>query len=270
MAIMRGLRVLWVRAVGGFVMRALRFHVACLMPLLLAVCMLPVSAQEGSTCEVAFGGARPDRTALAEIRKAAEADDAEAQYRLGCVYRYGWGVEADRQQAMSWLGRAAGKRHQLARQEFFDLQAWGEIVDREAKKKRLAELRRMGEDGDAEAQFRLGMIYRDGLGVPRDYAESVKWLTLAASQGMADAQFRLGMMYYRARGVEKDYAAAMRWLEKAAGQEHDRALLVMGRMYEVGEGVVVDMAKAKAFYSRSAARGNGKARERLERMERGE
>lgn len=226
--------------------------------------------EEGSSCEAAFADDRPDKAGIAAIRKAAEENDADAQYRLGCLYRYGWGVEADHAQAKGWLGRAAGQRHRLARHEFFDLQAWDEVQNRQEKKERIAMLRKQGEAGNADVQFRLGMIYREGLGVPRDYAEAIKWLEMAARQGNADAQFRLGMMYYRARGVPQDYVKARFWLDKAAAQQHDRALLVIGRMVEMGEGAQKDREKAMDFYRRSADRGNGKAKERLQHMERGE
>lgn len=252
---------------GGIMKRIKQLAVGCV--LLFALVPFCWAQDEGSSCEAAFVGGKPDKAAIAAIRKAAEENDADAQYRLGCLYRYGWGVEIDRSQAKGWLGHAAGQRHKLARYEFFDLQAWDEVQDKEEKKKRIVELRKQGEAGDVDVQFKLGMIYRDGLGVPRNYTESIKWLGMAARQGLSDAQFRLGMMYYRARGVERDYVKARFWLDKAVAQQHDQALLVVGRMYEMGEDVEKDMTKAMDFYRRSAWRGNGKAKERLERMERG-
>ena len=43
-------------------------------------------------------------------------------------------------------------------------------------------LRAAAEQGDAEAQFNLGVRYRDGTGVPQDDAEAVRWYRLAAEQ----------------------------------------------------------------------------------------
>src|SRR4051812_23233578 len=51
------------------------------------------------------------------------------------------------------------------------------------------------DQGNAAAQNNLGLIYRDGLGVPQDYVEAIKWFRLAAGQGNAGAQFNLGNMY---------------------------------------------------------------------------
>ena len=58
------------------------------------------------------------------------------------------------------------------------------------------EAKRLAEDGDAEAQNDLGVMYGNGEGVPQDYKEAVKWYRLAAEQGVAAAQYNLGGMYY--------------------------------------------------------------------------
>ena len=55
-------------------------------------------------------------------------------------------------------------------------------------------LRVLAEQRDAEAQFLLGVRYRDGTGVPQDDAEAVRWYRLAADQGLAGAQRNLGSM----------------------------------------------------------------------------
>ena len=39
------------------------------------------------------------------------------------------------------------------------------------------------DQGDAKAQYSLGVMYDQGEGVPQDYAEAVKWYRLAANRG---------------------------------------------------------------------------------------
>ena len=51
------------------------------------------------------------------------------------------------------------------------------------------------EQGYADAQNNLGVMYRKGQGVPQDDKTAVKWYRLAAEQGNADAQYNLGLMY---------------------------------------------------------------------------
>ena len=61
-----------------------------------------------------------------------------------------------------------------------------------------------GEDGDAKAQYFLGLIYYKGKGVPQDHKTAIKWYTLSAEQGYAEAQFNLGLMYVLGEGVIED------------------------------------------------------------------
>ena len=95
------------------------------------------------------------------------------------------------------------------------LTAWGQEQGRPA----LDDLIKTAEQGDAEAQFNLGVIYDEGQGVPQDYAEAAKWYRMAAEQGDADAQFILGVMYDEGQGVPKDDTEAVKWYRLAAEQD---------------------------------------------------
>lgn len=82
----------------------------------------------------------------------------------------------------------------------------------------ISDLRSKAEQGDAEAQYNLGMLYYEGHGVRQDYATARHWWERAASQGNAWAQHRLGVLYQKGRGVPQDDATAREWFEKAAAQ----------------------------------------------------
>lgn len=56
----------------------------------------------------------------------------------------------------------------------------------------------------------------NGVGVPKDKAEAVKWYRKAADQGNADAQYYLGMMYELGSGVAIDLPEALKWYRQAA------------------------------------------------------
>ena len=77
----------------------------------------------------------------------------------------------------------------------------------------------LANQGDATAQYNLGLMYANGQGVTQSYTEAVKWYRLAADQGFAQAQFNLGNMYANGRGVAKDYVEAERWWRLVADQE---------------------------------------------------
>jgi TPR repeat protein len=80
----------------------------------------------------------------------------------------------------------------------------------------LREWEPLAKQGNASAQFNLGLMYRDGDGVPQDYKTAVKWYRLAAEQRHADAQYNLGVMYYNGVGVLEDYVYAHVWWNIAA------------------------------------------------------
>ncbi len=74
------------------------------------------------------------------------------------------------------------------------------------------------EQGDAAAQYNLGLMYDFGRGVAEDDGEAVKWYRRAAEQGYASAQLGLGVMYDHGRGVVQDYVLAHMWLDLAVAR----------------------------------------------------
>ena len=68
----------------------------------------------------------------------------------------------------------------------------------------LDEVRPRADQGDARAQYILGLMYEHARGVPKNHDEARRWYGLAAQQGFADAQFRLGLMHHNGRGAAKD------------------------------------------------------------------
>jgi TPR repeat protein len=79
--------------------------------------------------------------------------------------------------------------------------------------------RPLAEKGDALAQLYIAMAFHDGLGVPQDYDEAVKWCRKAADQGQKNAQAYLGLLYEWGEGVPQDYVQAYMWLNLAASHE---------------------------------------------------
>ena len=76
------------------------------------------------------------------------------------------------------------------------------------------EFKPLAEQGDASAQYNLGVMYDNGKGVLKDYKEAVKWYRKAAEQGLASAQGNLGAMYANGHGVLKDLSKAKHWIKK--------------------------------------------------------
>jgi V8-like Glu-specific endopeptidase len=106
-------------------------------------------------------------TALRRLSPLAEKGDARAQFDIGFMHAYGWGVERNPAEAITWYRKAA-------------------------------------DQGLAVAQHFLGLAYANGEGVRPDDAEAARWFARAAAQGFAQAQFMLGQMTLDGRGVAKD------------------------------------------------------------------
>ncbi|MFA7237564.1 MAG: trypsin-like peptidase domain-containing protein [Phycisphaeraceae bacterium] len=177
---------------------------------------------------------------LTQLIRQAEAGDAAAQVKLGSKYENGEGIGKDPAEAAKW--------YKLA-----------------------------GAQGNAEAQYRLGLIHAGAAGVHRDtsgrllfktkfvfgqegvadnVAEAIKWFRLAAQQGHAAAEFEFGSMYQFGIGADENPTEAVKWYRLASDQGDAAAQLALGRMYAKGEGVTKDPAEAVKWYRMAADQGN--------------
>jgi TPR repeat protein len=123
----------------------------------------------------------------------------------------------------------------------------------------VAWFRKAAEQGHSNAEFNLGVCYLDGQGVPQDYAQAVAWFRKAAEQGNAYAENNLGGCYHDGHGVPQDYAQEVAWLRKAAEQGNAEAERNLGLCYRHGQGVPQDYAQAAAWFRKAAEHGNAKA-----------
>lgn len=82
---------------------------------------------------------------------------------------------------------------------------------------------RAAEQGYADAQFNLGLMYANGEGVAQDMNQAVELFKKAAEQGHVDAQNNLGAMYFTGEGIARDEKKAIEWFEKAAAQGNEDA-----------------------------------------------
>ena len=98
-------------------------------------------------------------------------------------------------------------------------------------------------------------MYRDGEGVAQDDAQALVWFRNAADQGNADAQYSLGVMYRDGQGVAQDNAQALVWFRKAADQGDAEAQYNLGVMYGNGKGVAQDDAQALSGSATPPTRG---------------
>lgn len=160
----------------------------------------------------------------------------------------------------------------------------------------------LAEQGHSESQFNIGLMLRDGLGVPADVAKSLEWTRKATAANYPDAYLALGVRYANGTGVAKDPVEALRlWRLGAAlgdassafyagqalffgldvprdgpgglklllqGAQADtpsvRAQSILGMIYLTGEeGVPRDYAKARQWLALAAAGEENQAQHHL-------
>jgi hypothetical protein len=84
------------------------------------------------------------------------------------------------------------------------------------------------EQGDAEAQFALGLKYGNSQGASQDFGQAAHWYRKAAEQNHSLAQFNLGVMLAKGQGVPQDDAEAVIWIRRAAEQGDAGAQFSLG------------------------------------------
>ena len=122
------------------------------------------------------------------------------------------------------------------------------------------EIQKKAEQGDAEAQFNLGVLYDSGEGEKQNRVKAAEWYRRAAEQGHAEAQSKLGtLLYYTGNGAKQNRAKAAEWCRRAAEQGHAKAQFNLGVLYYDGEGVEQNHAEAAKWYRLAAEQGDASA-----------
>ena len=134
----------------------------------------------------------------------------------------------------------------------------------------------LAQRGNAEANFNLGILDEDGLGVAQNIQAALAHYETAAVAGSARAQYRLGLLYSGSATVHRDEARAGKWLAAAAAQgDKDAAALLAQLGGTPGTPAQQDFLKAEtlraggqnqeavAIWSRLARAGDTRSRSRL-------
>jgi TPR repeat protein len=124
-------------------------------------------------------------------------------------------------------------------------------------------LKAQATSGLPNAQVSLGIAYRDGKGVARDYAEALAWFRKAAEKDDAAALDNLGWMYEHGFGTSTDLAAAARYYRASADKGHAQGQWNLGRMYAETAWGRYDNAEAARWYRHAADAGHAWAQYRL-------
>lgn len=219
--------------------------------------------------------------ALKWTRKAAEQGHVFAQVTMGSIYAEGVPgvIQKDYPQALMWFVFAAAQGD-IEAMELRDTMASRMTPTQIAEAQRLAREfkpqdvytktfqanKALAEKGDADAQFKVGLMYYLGQGVLRDYLEALGWFKKAARQNNPYAQYNAGYMYEKGEGTPQDHGEAAKYYRQAAERGNQLAQYTLGYLYEKGRGVPQDEVQALMWYNLAAIQGETKAKAARDRV----
>ena len=87
------------------------------------------------------------------------------------------------------------------------------------------------DKGNARAQYELGFIYSQGIGVIRDYEKAIRYLTLSADQGYVGAYSSLSYHFLNGLGVKRDEEKGISYLILAAEKGDIGSQCNLGGLY---------------------------------------
>lgn len=117
------------------------------------------------------------------------------------------------------------------------------------------EFKTLADNGNAQAQYELGILYMFGLGVTENRMAAFNWYRKSAENGYAKAQQSIAIMYASGADVDKDDVKALEWHKKAAIQGDDLSACILGGIYNKGTGVAQDKKEAVRWYLKSVELG---------------
>lgn len=183
-----------------------------------------------------------------------------AQYGLGLLYANGYGVTQSDQTAREWWQKAVrdNKDARLLLQTLpGDSQHDYPTIHNQYRSAATA--------GDADAQYKLGVLYNIGIGVKRDRDAAQNWFEQAAAQNHAAAQYQAGK-YFAQYSKTADPERERIWYEKAAAQGNADAQYELGHLYaddSMLKETPQDFCRAITLWEQAAAQNQPRAQNRL-------
>lgn len=134
-----------------------------------------------------------------------------------------------------------------------------------AYRRALPWLRLAAKQGEAWAEYHLGLIYQHGFGVRRNARIARAWYEKSAAAGYSSAQLNLGILLANLPGAQRDLKRAIKLYRLAAAQGRKRAAYNLGLYYARGRGVRRSPALARLWLARAGLKNPARTAERLAR-----
>lgn len=198
-------------------------------------------------------GVRQDWAKAAEwYRLASARGDAQAAYALAMLTLDGRGVAKDLNAGRQLLETAAPKVPAAAYNLGLILLAENKA---EADRRAVELFRQAAEASEPEAQYAMGVLFKQGRGVPRDPVQAAMWMSLGAEARNAAALVEYAIMLFNGEGVQKDEEAGAKMFRRAAELGNPVAQNRLARIYAAGRGLPKNLVEAAKWHTLAMARG---------------
>lgn len=194
-----------------------------------------------------------------------KSSDDKLQYRLGWMLHTGTGTEKNDVLAEEYWKQAVKLGNPYAQYALAKL--WLDIGTGDLEQ--AVEWMKIAADdnGNQNAQYRLGKIYLQGKYVTQDVKKAEAYFKMAAEQENEYAAYQLGKLYLSEEFLPKDVEKGIRWMETAAEKGNQYAQYTLGKLYLYGYDIPQDREKAVHYLRASAEQGNIYAQFFLDRMD---
>jgi TPR repeat protein len=125
----------------------------------------------------------------------------------------------------------------------------------------------LGQNGHLDGMVGTGVCLAEGLTVPQQEDEGIKWLRQAVERGSAQAQVELGNMYYMGTDfIREDERIAVTLFEAAAAQKHSHGMFMLADCLLEGSGCAPNPSRALSLLYDAAEKGHWGARNHLQKL----
>lgn len=198
------------------------------------------------------------------LKKAAELDDIDSQYRYGMMCKKGQGTNKDSQAAANWLQKAASNGHLLAKYQMGKFyQLGGSVIRKDLPKAHeiFHELYNLCDavkkNNDSDVFYILGKMYYHGFGVKQNRLRAFENFYCAADiSDHQSALFYVARMLRDGDGANKEVNKSVRAFKRLADNGHAKAQLILGIMHLEGSEVDQNSVAAVMWLRKAAKQGN--------------
>lgn len=198
--------------------------------------------------------------------KAAKLNDPVALNNLANLYFAGIGTTINKPKAAQLFAKASDLGNSDSALNLAFMYLTGNGIEPNPEEA-VALFAKASQKDNIIAEYMLGLCYYYGNILPQDYGKAFEFIKKASDANFDEAQVFLAKLYINGLGVPQNYSMAVQLLNKAVIQDNLEAMYSLANILATGDKYPKDLFKAHILYNLAAVRGEAKASERRELVE---